>query len=444
MHMSLIPFFIVMILSLGASYLAARKKTDYFLADRSLRWPMLIGTFLGAQIGGGFILGNTEVAFHHGYYGSMYGLGIAIGLALLGMGFGERLRALQATTLPEILRQRYGSVAFQRIAGIVSILSLAGGLLCQAIALKKFILSLGFEGHTPYLLAWSMLVLYTTMGGLLAVVWTDTLQALIMIGMLVITFGATLAFHMPTIITEASLMDHQLTGISVSSLLFPLCFIFVQQDMAQRCFAAKTSTDVRIGCWASAIGLVILTGIPTVCGILGHAMHLSPDNGAIFLQVIGRIGGQTMFVIAASAVLLAIVSTASAILLALSSNVAHDVVGKRKGHIVTLMAGGIAALGPYISDDIIGGLVLSYEISVGALLIPIIAAVMTKKEKLPTEAALGAAILGLLGTVFSRWMHMSLLGVAAPCLLSPLGFVGGLLLHRFRRRSTEWTPGSAL
>ena len=47
---------------------------------------MLIGTFLGAQIGGGFILGNTEVAFHHGYYGSMYGLGIAIGLALLGMG----------------------------------------------------------------------------------------------------------------------------------------------------------------------------------------------------------------------------------------------------------------------------------------------------------------------------------------------------------------------
>lgn len=179
--MYLLPFFLVLIVSIGASYFAARKKTDYFLANRSLQWPVLLGTFLGAQIGGGFILGNTEMSFHHGLFGSMYGVGIAIGMLLLGSGFGARLRVLNIGTLPELLFRTYGSSSFQKIAAIVSILSLAGGLMCQAIGLKMFLSSLGFSGHFVYFLAWYSVVLYTTYGGLLAVVWTDTIQALIMI-----------------------------------------------------------------------------------------------------------------------------------------------------------------------------------------------------------------------------------------------------------------------
>ena len=437
--MCLLPFFLVLLISIGASYFAAKEKTDYFLANRSLKWPALLGTFLGAQIGGGFILGNTEVSFHHGLFGSMYGVGIAIGMLLLGSGFGAKLRTLNVGTLPELLKAKYGSSSFQKIASLVSILSLAGGLMCQAIGLKMFLISLGFGGPLVYLLAWFSVVLYTTYGGLLAVVWTDTIQALIMISMLVITCVSALCPHMPTIIAQAAAMDHGMTGMSLSALLFPLCFIFVQQDMAQRCFAAKTPRDASVSCILTAISLLILTGIPTMCGIIGSAMELHPDNGSIFMQVMQRIAHPAVFVMASSAVLLAIVSTASAILLALSSNVSHDMTkGRHRGHVWTLIAGLVASFGPYISDDIIGGLVVSYEISVGALFIPIICAVMTKKTSLPKEAAIGAALLGSLGVILSQYSQMSFLGLAAPFILSPAGFAIGWVVFKPK----EKTPAS--
>ena len=153
--MLLLPFFIVLLISIGASYFAARKKSEYFLADRSLSWPMLLGTFLGAQIGGGFILGNTEASFQHGLFGSLYGLGIALGMVCLGLGFGAKLRRLGVGTIPELLVQKYGSLKLQKIASVVSILSLAGGLMCQAIGLKKFLASLGSGGELIYFLSWA-------------------------------------------------------------------------------------------------------------------------------------------------------------------------------------------------------------------------------------------------------------------------------------------------
>ncbi len=436
--MCLLPFFLVLIVSIGASYFAAQKKADYFLANRSLQWPMLLGTFLGAQIGGGFILGNTEVSFHHGLYGSMYGIGIALGMLLLGSGFGAKLRSLNVATLPEMLHQKYGSIAFQKIAAIVSILSLAGGLMCQAIGLKMFLASLGFGSHLIYFLAWNCVVLYTTYGGLLAVVWTDTIQAVIMISMLVITCVTALMPQMSTIIEQTSLMPHGLTGLSLSSLLFPLCFIFVQQDMAQRCFAAKTPKDATVSCLLTAAALIVLSAIPTMCGILGKAMGLMPGNGSIFMQVMQKIAHPAVFVMAGSAVLLAIISTASAILLALSSNVAHDITRNRNaGHLTTLITGLVASFGPFFSDDIIGGLVVSYEISVGALFVPIICAVLTRRARLPKEAAIGAALLGSLGTILSQCSQMSFLGLAAPFILSPTGFAIGWLIAKKRKPAVE-------
>lgn len=421
--MCLLPFLIVLIISIVASYKAAQQKTDYFFANRSLQWPILLGTFLGAQIGGGFILGTTEASFRHGLFGSMYGIGIALGMLLLGLGVSARLRTLNIGTLPELLLRKYGSTRFQKISGLVSILSLAGGLMSQAIGLKMFLASLGFSGNFVYFLVWNSVVLYTTYGGLLAVVWTDAIQAVIMISILVITFATTFLSQMPSIMNEAFAMDAGFTGMSLSSLLFPICFIFVQQDMAQRCFAAKTPKDATMGCLLSAMVLLIISLIPTACGILGRQMGLSPDGGAIFMQVIQKIAHPAVFVMAGSSVLLAIISTASAILLALSSNIAHDMTRHHhKGHLITFLTGLLVSFGPYISNDIIGALILSYEISVGALFIPIIFAVMTKKDRLPKEAAIGAALFGTIGTCLSQWSQMSFLGLAAPFILSPVGF----------------------
>ena len=136
--LSVIPFFIVLAVSIFASIKASKKEKDFFLAGRSIRWPMLLGTLLGTQLGGGFILGNTDAAREVGFSGCFYGIGLAIGLVILGLSYGRRLRRLEVSTLSELLERKYQSPALQKVSGILSVLSLGGISMCQAIGLKKF------------------------------------------------------------------------------------------------------------------------------------------------------------------------------------------------------------------------------------------------------------------------------------------------------------------
>ena len=429
--MYLVPFIVVLAISIGASLFALKKESDFFLAGRSVSWPMLLGTFVGAQIGGGFILGNTDASWKLGVVGSLYGIGLALGMLGLGCGYAARLRTLGVGTLPELLEKRYQDGRLQKAAAILSVLSLAGILMCQAIGLKKFLCSIGYSQDWIYLAFWGIVVLYTTCGGLLAVIWTDVIQAVVMIGMLAITFFSTFLPKWPEIVTQATQIGCSFDGATLASLIVPLCFIFVEQDMAQRCFAAKTPKDATIGCLLTAAVLVVMSAIPTICGILGRDMNLSPGDGAIFMQVVNKLSSPFVAIMAASAVLLAIISTASAVLLALSSNVAQDMkLSCSSGRLVTFGLGLFALLGPYIGSDIITWMVGSYEVSVGALFVPIMCAVFTKRSFLPARAAWWSVGLGTIGTLCSWGCPSSLLAVLQPFALSSLGFAIGAKLSR--------------
>lgn len=433
--MFLIPFIIVLVISIGASLFASSKEKDFFLAGRAIRWPLLLGTFVGTQVGGGFILGNTDASWSQGLSGSMYGIGLALGMLCLGLGYAARLRTLGISTLPELLEKKFESPMLKKAAALLSVVSLAGILMCQAIGLKKFLCSMGFANDWTFLLSWGAVVFYTTCGGLLAVVWTDVIQAIIMIGMLAITFFCALLPQWQTISMQMTAMGYAIDGQVLASLVIPFCFIFVGQDMAQRCFAAHTPRDATKGCIYTALVLIALSFVPMLCGILGRAYGLSPENGAVFIQVMNRVANPFVFVMASSAVLLAIISTASAVLLALSSNVAQDLMlNNKNGRIVTLALGVSAILGPYLGNDIITWMVGSYEVSVGALFIPLMWAVFTKKETLPKQAAIGAAICGSAGILISKSIP-GCWSIAIPFLLALLGWTAGAMLARFQRRS---------
>jgi SSS family solute:Na+ symporter len=384
---------------------------------------------VGTQIGGGFILGNTDASFKQGIFGSFYGIGIAFGLLALGLGYGSKLRQYAVGTMSQLLQVRYNSTSLKQLSGILSIASLGGILLCQAIGLKKFLSSMGFDGNLVYIISWGSVILYTTWGGLLAVVWTDLIQAVVMIGMLAVTFFCTIVPNWDLIATTAST---PFEAFSLSSLFIPFCFIFIEQDMAQRCFASRSSKDIRRACIASAIVLFVLSVIPTACGLLGKGMNFSLGNGAIFMQVIKQTANPLIFIVAASAVLLAIVSTASSVLIAVASNVAEDVTASNaRGRMVTALLGFIALLGPFIGGDIISAMVASYQISVGTLLVPILFAVFSKKTMLPTEAAWGAIVFGSIAMIFSQ------MDPFVPIIASFAGYITGWLYFVVKNRQNR-------
>lgn len=429
MSSCLIPLAIVLFVSIVTGLLASRRENDFFLAGRSIRWPMLIGTFIGLHVGGGFILGNADAAWREGVAGSMYGLGLALGMLILGVTCSARLRLLEVATLPELLAQRFSSPLLKRAAGVIAVACLGGILMAQALGIWEFLLSLGFSNPMIFVATWGSIVLYTAFGGLLAVVWTDTLQAVVMVVMLLVTLCYTLLPHWAQMSSQAVSMGIQWSGASAASLLFPLCYIFVTQDIAQRCFAAKSPRDARVGCVGTAIILVFLTVIPTTCGILGRALQLTPENGSVFMQVVQRLSHPIVFVMAASAVLLAIVSTASAVLLALGSNVVHDIatVGTR-GRLITAAIGICAMAGPWIGGDIISWIVTCNELAVGAVFLPVLYALFSNQPILPKGAAWGSIVFGTAGTILSHAVPANPFGTLAPLVLSSVGFLGGCMV----------------
>ena len=429
--MTLLPFVIVLFVSLYVSIWASRQKAEYFLAGRSIGFLPLFGTLLGTQVGVGFVIGGTDAVWSQGILGSLYGLGLAIGMLVLACGYSSRLRKFHVKTLPDLLGKRYGCLKLRRFASLTSILSLSGILIAQAVGLRRFLVALGAENQAFFLFSWASVVIYTTFGGFLAVVWTDLLQAVGIVIILCFAFFFSILPQFPEIITYSQSMTIGFSEHAFSAFIMPVLYIFISEHMAQRCFAAKNPFVASRASLLTGISLTVLSIIPFACGILGRSMHLSLDRGSIFMQVMRHLSGPTLFAFITTAVLLAIISTTSSILLAISSNATQDTNMKPEaGRWITLCVGIIAVLGSFFEYDIIAWIVLGYELSVGALLVPLLMAVYSKHERLPQAAAWSAAVCGLLGVYVSHLVATGIWFVFLPLIFSGFGYAVGWIYSK--------------
>jgi SSS family solute:Na+ symporter len=104
-----------------------------------------------------------------------------------------------------------------------------------------------------------------------------------------------------------------------------------------------------------------------------------------------------------AAILMAILSTADSILCAVSSNISLDLNlfktngterNVRASKLITILVGIGAMLCSFLSDDIIPIMIISYEITISALFVPVIAALILKNPH--QRSAYGALLFGFL------------------------------------------------
>ncbi|MFT5319734.1 MAG: SSS family solute:Na+ symporter, partial [Chlamydiales bacterium] len=346
--------FICILVSLACIYLIIGKLTsggeqnneEYFLGGRSLGFFSLTMTLLATQIGGGALVGASEEAYQRGWVGILYSCGLCLGLLLLACGFGASLRKLNLSTMAEIFEVKYKSRSLRKIASLLSVLSLFFILVASGLAVRKFLVSLGLDHFSLYLGFWSVVILYTVMGGLKAVVYTDIVQTLFFIVCLVGTFFCSLGS-----VSDFSSLLNPLTVSSEQSipwtswLLMPLLFVLTAQDMGQRCFSARSPKTVSLATATSAVIVLLFSLIPVYFGILGQHLGLSiVPGGSILLATVEATTSSTVLTFFACAVLMAIISTADSLLCSISSNLAFDFsqVEKRTSQIITFAVGMLA------------------------------------------------------------------------------------------------------
>jgi solute:Na+ symporter, SSS family len=444
MDFALIPFIFVLAVSFFIGIIfanRAKKHSDYFLADRSLGWALLTMTFAATQIGGGFILGTCAAAFNEGPFAIFFPLGYCLGFLGLGLGFGAKLRSLDLNTASDIFERYYDSKSLKKIAALLSIFSLTGILIAQAVALKQFLFSCGWQDNWIFLLAWAIVIIYTTQGGFLAVVWTDTVQAVVMIGTLIVTFFFTLSHTPATFATSTMELDSCFTAAApklLGYILMPCLFTFIEQDMCQRCFAAKSGRDVSIAGILAALMLFALAIIPVYMGIVAWNLGIEDAPNSKFMEVVKLFSNRAILSCAASAILLAIISTASSLLSAVSSNISQDFhpagaekLALWKTKAITFSTGIVALIGASLTSNILSCMVASYELSVAGLFIPFVFAVFKKEAAVRFHtSAIISFIFGTIGFIVTKSYDFGMWSELLPLASSGVGFLIGM---RFRK-----------
>lgn len=413
---------------------------DYYLSGRKLTILPLMVTILATQLGGAALLGASEEAYTHGWMGILYSGGICAGFVLLGLGVGAGIRKLNVSTLPEIFSRCYNSPSLRFLAATLSIVTLLLILVGQGVATRKFFVSIGFSSPYIFFGFWLVVVWYTVMGGLNAVVKTDMLQA----GFILVAFAVVAAYIGTTqadalavlwqgAVAEPSALHSPGHSEWLNWLLMPMLFMIVGQDMGQRCCAADEAKTVSKATYLAAIVYITFATIPVWIGLLVRQSRVEiPVNGSVLMQGVELFTNPAITAIAAVALLMAIVSTADSLLCAVSANLAMDYGAvlpwkpgseARMAKIVTLVVGIVAVMASYSFDNVIPLLVKGYSISIYVLFVPILfAAWFHTLSKSVAICSIGASI------------GMQLLTIWMPLNLEPLWILGAAFVGAFAGR----------
>lgn len=404
MDTTLIGFIAYLIVVLGIGLVASKKnKTneDWLLGGRSLNGYLLAFSERASGESAWLLLGLPAAALSVGVGESWTAVGSITGILISWFFVAEKLRSKAencgALTLPEFLSNQFSNCRIILLLGaLVSIffytLYVSSGFAAAGTILNA---TFGMERSSGVILGASVVLIYTILGGFVAVVWTDFIQALLMVATLVILpvaaiydMGGLNLFMDKLMSLEASeLVSFSKGKVGLEGFLFIMAglswgFGYVgQPHLLTRFMAMPSAKDVRKGlrvaiAWvfpafvgAILIGLIALVSFSpeqlSLAGITGEGSNsdrLMPFFAKTYLPA--WLAG-----ILICGAIAAMMSTADTQLLVISSAVCQDLYHRvlkknppeqkllRISRIITILVCSVAFYLAYTSDKIIFAMV---------------------------------------------------------------------------------------
>lgn len=177
-------FVLVLIIGFFAMWKSNRSTVSgYFLAGRSMTWAAIGASLFVSNIGSEHFIGLAGSGAASGFAVGAWEFNALMLLQLLGWIFIPVYIRSGVYTMPEYLSKRFGGHRIQIYFAILSLIlyiftKLSVDLFAGALFVQE---SLGWNLYLSIILLIGMTALLTVTGGLVAVIYTDMLQALLMI-----------------------------------------------------------------------------------------------------------------------------------------------------------------------------------------------------------------------------------------------------------------------
>jgi len=288
--MTLLAIALIYASFIAVGVLASRRSrggTDEFIvAGRAMPLWLATMTMTATWVDGGYLLGTAEGVFHSSLASGLQG-GVCFGLSLIigGLFFARRMRALEFHTLIDPFERRFG----KRWAVVLSLPAVLAETFWSAellVALgSTFGVVLGLDLAAGIIVSAIVVTLYTMLGGMWAVAYTDAFQLLLVaIGLAVtLPFATTAAggiVHASAVYISAA---HQpaLTSVSWWDVSIMLMLGGVPWNCYfQRVLSCRSPQAAQAHSILSGLLTIVLTIPPLLMGVVAFAYPWPPDLAA--------------------------------------------------------------------------------------------------------------------------------------------------------------------
>lgn len=324
----------------------------YFLAGRSLRWGMVGAALFASNISTIHLVGLAASGYNEGLVWGNFEWMATFTLILLSLVFAPFYFKSRIATLPEFLERRYSAgsrmvLAFMAIMAALFI-HIGMSLYAGAAVFKQFF---GIDVLTSILIISVITAIYTVLGGLKAVVVTETIQtAILVLGAVAVTLFAIFALPDQGIHSlsqfKAAVKPDQLSMLQADNsaglawyavfLGYPILGIWywcTDQTIVQRVLGAKTKKDAQIGPLFAGLLKIFPVFIMVFPGVIGYVLFkdiIGADSNQTLPVLINQLIPTGLKGLISAGLLAALMSTIAAALNSSATLVAVDIVKRFK------------------------------------------------------------------------------------------------------------------
>ena len=311
--------YILFIVTIGLWSGTRKKKNEvttsgeYFLAGKTLRWPMIGLALFATNISCLHLVSLAQSGFDTGLLNGNFEWMAAFTLILLALLFIPFYIRSGVSTLPDFLEKRYNKACRDWLA-FISIISaiiihiafsfLAGGIVLETL--------FGINMYSSIIVIAALTGLYTIIGGLRAVVVTESIQSIVLItGAIIITIFAWNKMggwdNMTNVLTQNNSLDKlsmirpigDASGMSWVAVFlgYPVLGIWywcADQTIVQRTLGAKDENHAKVGALFCGFIKILPVFIFVLPGLFAYTLYHSGSLDLRSLQQTSANGESTL------------------------------------------------------------------------------------------------------------------------------------------------------
>jgi len=419
---------------------------DFALAGKSFGMLVIFATLSASFIGGGFSMGNAEKVFLIGVSNIVALWGFSIKEILVARYIAPRMAQYpQAISVGDIMDQHYGRSA-RLFSGFFAI-ALCAGILGAQVGAMGYVFNLFLDVDRVWgiLIGCSIVIAYSTIGGMRAVVWTDVMQFIVLaVGIpLTLYYGLQYVGGWQALTEQVPAAHLRLPSEPLALLaLLSLFLTFMLGETLvppylQRLLIGKSSKDVSRGSLLSGLFSIPFFAVTGLIGLVALAMQPGLDANLAMPYVIQEAVPPILQGIVAAAIVSIIMSSADSFLNSASIAFSNDIVAPlrktplsikaelRLTQWVTLLVGVLSVIFALSIDSVIDILIYAYNFWAPTVLVPLCMAMLgfyVSQRRFIAGAIAGISVAIIWNTLLGGPLNVDglVLGTAA----NLLAFVG--------------------